>query len=75
MMSRRLFQSLERLIGTSSGYNTVWHGYARVDENSFADHSEPWQGAPRQRKPYLLIQSLVDPENWLFFLTFLLPCQ
>ena len=28
MMSRRLFSSLERPIGTSSGYNTVWHGYA-----------------------------------------------
>ena len=25
---RRLFSSLERPIGTSSGYNTVWHGYA-----------------------------------------------
>ena len=28
MMSRRLFNSLERPIGTSSGHNTVWHGYA-----------------------------------------------
>ena len=28
MMSRRLFNSLERPIGTSSGQNTVWHGYA-----------------------------------------------
>ena len=25
---RRLFSSLERPNGTSSGYNTVWHGYA-----------------------------------------------
>ena len=28
MMSRRLFSALERPIGTSSGYSTIWHGYA-----------------------------------------------
>ena len=28
MMSRRLFSALERPVGTSSGHNTVWHGYA-----------------------------------------------
>ena len=28
MKSRRLFSALERPIGTSSGHNTVWHGYA-----------------------------------------------
>ena len=27
-MTRRLFNAFERPIGTSSGYNTVWHGYA-----------------------------------------------
>ena len=26
-MTRRLFNSLERPLGTSSGQNTVWHGY------------------------------------------------
>ena len=26
--TRRLINALERPIGTSSGYNTVWHGYA-----------------------------------------------
>ena len=26
-MSRRAFNSLERPLGTSSGQNTVWHGY------------------------------------------------
>ena len=28
MKSRRLFSALERPVGTSSGHNTVWHGYA-----------------------------------------------
>ena len=28
MMSRRLFYALERPGGTTSGYSTVWHGYA-----------------------------------------------
>ena len=28
MMTRRLFSALERPVGTSSGHNTVWHGYA-----------------------------------------------
>ena len=28
MMSRRLFSALERPLGTSSGHNRVWHGYA-----------------------------------------------
>ena len=27
-MTRRLINAFERPIGTSSGYNTVWHGYA-----------------------------------------------
>jgi len=27
-LTRRLINALERPIGTSSGYNTVWHGYA-----------------------------------------------
>ena len=31
MMSRRLFSALERPVGTSSGHNTVWHGYARYN--------------------------------------------
>ena len=28
MKTRRLFNALERPIGTSSGHNRVWHGYA-----------------------------------------------
>ena len=28
MKSGRLFSALERPVGTSSGHNTVWHGYA-----------------------------------------------
>ena len=28
MKTRRLFNALERPIGTSNGYNRVWHGYA-----------------------------------------------
>lgn len=28
MKSRRLFSALERPVGTSSGQNRVWHGYA-----------------------------------------------
>ena len=28
MKARRLFSALERPVGTSSGHNTVWHGYA-----------------------------------------------
>ena len=28
MKSRWLFSALERPVGTSSGHNTVWHGYA-----------------------------------------------
>ena len=27
-ISRRLMNAFERPIGTSSGYNTVWHGYS-----------------------------------------------
>ena len=28
LKTRRLFNALERPVGTSSGGNTVWHGYA-----------------------------------------------
>ncbi len=27
-MTRRLFNAFERPVGTSSGHNAVWHGYA-----------------------------------------------
>ena len=35
MKSRRLFSALERPIGTSSGHNTVWHGYAPYNPRMF----------------------------------------
>ena len=50
MKSRRLFSALERPVGTSSGHNTVWHGYAPYN--------------PRMLETYLTIFRAVN--NFVF---------
>ena len=50
MKSRRLFSALERPVGTSSGHNTVWHGYAPYN--------------PRMLETYLTIFRTVN--NFVF---------
>ena len=50
MKSRRLFSALERPVGTSSGHNTVWHGYAPYN--------------PRMLEKYLVIFRSVN--NFVF---------
>ena len=50
MKARRLFSALERPVGTSSGHNTVWHGYAPYN--------------PRMLEVYLTIFRAVN--NWVY---------
>ena len=50
MKARRLFSALERPVGTSSGHNTVWHGYAPYN--------------PRMLEIYLTIFRAVN--NWVY---------
>ena len=50
MKARRLFSARERPVGTSSGHNTVWHGYAPYN--------------PRMLEIYLTIFRTVN--NWVY---------
>ena len=50
MRTRRLFNAFERPVGTSSGHNVVWHGYAPYN--------------PRMVDKYLMVFRTVS--NWIF---------
>ena len=58
-LTRRLMNAFERPIGTSSGYNTVWHGYAPYNPAMLqqyldlfrATHNFCYTGMTRRRRP------------------------